>query len=78
MGTYPLDLFEFWPAVYRSRLKLLHHIIFYFGAKFRYYVVGARSYFLLGKGHLSLILYPSPRGLEWFLFVTKNDFPGVS
>ena len=34
------------------------------------------SYFPLGEGYLSLILYPLPRGFEWFLFVTKNYSPG--
>ena len=27
----------------------------------------------LGKGYLSLILYPLPGGSEWFLFVTKHN-----
>ena len=29
-------------------------------------------------GYLSLILCPLPRGCEWFLFVTRNNSPGVS
>jgi len=35
------------------------------------------SYFPLGRGYLSLILCSLPRGFEWFLFVTKNNSPGV-
>ena len=27
------------------------------------------------EGYFSLILCPLPRGLEWFLFVTKNNSP---
>ena len=42
-----------------------------------YYVVGVHSA-PLGKGYFSLILCPLPRGFEWFLFVPKNNSPGVS
>ena len=30
----------------------------------------------LGKGYLSLILCPLPKGFDWCLFVTKNNSPG--
>ena len=36
------------------------------------------AYFPLGKGYLLLILCPLSRGFEWFLFVTKNNSPGMS
>ena len=36
------------------------------------------SYFPQGKGRLSLIVCPLPRGFEWFLFVTKNNSARVS
>ena len=35
------------------------------------------SYFPVGKGYLSLILCPLPRGFEWSLFITKKNSPAV-
>lgn len=75
--TYPPDLFKIWSAGCRSRLKLFLHHFISFWCQISTLCCGC-SYSPLGKDYLSLILFPLPRGLKWYLFVMKNNSSGVS
>ena len=81
-GTYPRDLFDFWSVAYRSRPKFFSRHFISFRCQISILCCGC-PYVPLGKGYLSLILCPLPRGLERFLFLffcsgDNEDFTDVT